>query len=180
MQGSPEVRIFSTMHDDNLDSENPQPYLVEKGTNVTLTCTAKGPFASYYFQPYEINWFGNASYLEMAHCTNGKRSPVKTCNLTLWWPDVRGNYACQATNSIGCTYKQLELKVAGESRLIQVSNYYYYYYYYYCYYYYCYCYCYYCYYYIIIIKGPMLTNFACIALRPWPGNVMKKHAKDLS
>ena len=79
----------------------------------------------------------------------------------------------------GCTYKERELTLVdfGESRLIQVSNYYYYYYRYY-YYYYCY-YCYY-YYYIIIIKGPMLTNFACIALRRWPGNIMKKNAKDLS
>ena len=177
------MRVSSTMHDDNWHSENPLPYLVEKGSNVTLTCTAKGPKAGKKYQPHEINWFFNSAHLETADCANGKPSPVKTCNLTLRWPHVRrGNYNCQAVNGMGCTYKELELKVAGESRLIQVSNYYYHYCYYYYYYYYCYCYCYYCYYYyyIIIIKGPMLTNFACIALRRWPGNIMKKHTKDLS
>jgi len=156
------VRVSSTMHDDNWHSENPQPYLVEKGSDVTLTCTAKSARGYSSFPLEEINWFVNSAYLENANCTNGRSSPVKTCNLTLQWPDVRGTYSCQARNGRGCTYKELELKVAGESRLIQVSNYYYYY-------------CYY-YYYIIIIKGPMLTNFACIALRRWPGNIMKKHA----
>ena len=116
------------MHDDNWHSENPQPYLVEKGSNVTLTCTAKGTSAGYQYQPYDMNLFFNSAHLEMANCINGKRSPVKTCNLTLRWPDVRGNYTCQAASDMGCTYKELELKVAGESRLIQVSNYYYYYY----------------------------------------------------
>ena len=153
------MRVSSTMHDDNWHSENPQSYLVEKGSNVTLTCTAAGN----KYLPHEITWFFNST---LQGCANGKPSPVKTCNLTLRWPHVRGNYTCKAVNGMGCTYKELELKVAGESRLIQVSNYYYYYYYYY-----------YC---IIIIKGPMLTNFACIALRRWPGNIMKKHAKDLS
>ena len=151
------MRVSSTMHDDNRHSENPQPYLVEKGSNVTLTCTAEGK----KYLPHEITWFFNSAHLETADCANEKPSPVKTCNLTLRWPHVRGNYTCKALNGMGCTYKELELKVAGESRLIQVSNYYYYY----------------C---IIIIKGPMLTNFACIALRRWPGNIMKKHAKDLS
>ena len=125
------MRVSSTMHGDNWHSENPQPYLVEKGSNVTLTCTAKGPREGYIFQPNEINWYYNSTYRETANCTNGKRSPVKTCDLTLRWPNVRGNYSCQAVNRFGCTYKELELKVAGESRLIQVSNYYYYYYYYY-------------------------------------------------
>ena len=120
------MRVSSTVHDDNWHSENPQPYLVEKGSDVTLTCTAKGPREGHSFQPYQINWFRNSRYLEMANCSNGKQSPVKTCNLTLRWPDVRGNYSCQAVNGNGCTYKKLELKVAGESRLIQVSNCYYY------------------------------------------------------
>ena len=120
------MRVSSSMHDDNWHSENPQSYLVEKGSDVTLTCTAKGPEKGYRYQPYEINWFRNSIYLKMAHCTNGKQSPVKTCNLTLRWPHIRGNYSCQASNRMGCTYKELELKVAGESRLIQVSNCYYY------------------------------------------------------
>ena len=141
------MRVSSTMHDDNWHSKNPQPYLVKTGSNVTLTCTAKGPT-----KPYIMNWYDNSTFL--AECTNGTQSTVKTCNVPLWWPHVRGNYSCQAKTKTGkCTFTLLKLKVAGESRLIQVSNYYYY------------CYCYYYYYYIIIIKGPMLTNFACIALR---------------
>ena len=137
MQGSLEVRVSSTIHDDNLHSENPQPYLVEKGSNVTLTCTAKGPR-----KPYEMNWYNNSKYLEKADCTNGTQSSVETCNLTLQWPDVGGKYACRAVRGKECAFTVLELKVAGESRLIQVSNYYYYYYhhhhhhYYYYYYYY--------------------------------------------
>ena len=118
------------VHDDNWHSENPQPYLVEKGSNVTLTCTANGPKAGKTYQPHLITWFFNSTYQD---CENGQLSPVKTCNLTLRWRHVRGNYTCQAVNRMGCTYKKLELKVSGESRLIQVNNYYYYYY---CYYYY--------------------------------------------
>ena len=121
------MQVSSTMHDDNWHSENPQPYLVEKGSNVTLTCTAKGPGGYPYNELFEIIWFFNSTYLEVANCTIGKLSPVKTCHLTLQWPDVRGTYSCQARNRFGCTYKELELKVAGESRLIQVGKYYYYY-----------------------------------------------------
>ena len=109
--------VSSTMHDDNWHSENPQPYLVEKGSDVTLTCTAKGPRGYPNNEPYEINWFFKSTYREMVTCTIGKQSLVKTCNLTLRWPDVRGNYSCQAVSERGCTYKELELKVTGESRL---------------------------------------------------------------
>ena len=123
MQGPLEVRVSSTMHDDNLHSENPQPYLVEKGSNVTLTCTAKGPR-----KPYEMDWYKNSTYLETADCTDGTQSSVETCNLILRWPDVGGKYACLAASREECAFTVLELKVAGESRVIQVSNYYYYYY----------------------------------------------------
>ena len=118
------MRVSSTVHDDNWHSENPHPYLVEKGSDVTLTCTAKGPRGYRNDDPYEIKWFVNLTLL--AVCSLGKQSPGKTCNLTLRWPDVRGNYSCQAVNGNGCTYKKLELKVPCESRLIQVSNCYYY------------------------------------------------------
>ena len=136
MQGPLEVRVSSTMHDDNLHSENPQPYLVEKGSNVTLTCTAKGPR-----KPDEMLWYNNSTYLETADCRDGTQSSVETCNLILRWPDVGGKYACLAVSRKECAFTVLELKVAGESRFIQVSNYYYYYYhhhhhYYYYYYYY--------------------------------------------
>ena len=141
------MRVSSTMHDDN--SENPQPYLMEKGSDVTLTCTAS-------FEAYRMRWFVNDTLLENDSCTNGEQNPVKTCNLTLRRLDVGGKYTCQAAKSgiRECTFKELELKVAGESRLIQVSNYYYYYYHYhyhyyhyYYYYYYYYHYYYYFYYY---------------------------------
>ena len=138
------MRISSTMHDDNWNSENPQPYLVETGSNVTLTCTAKAPKGS-IFQPYEIMWFFNSKHLDESDCTNVKQSPLETCNVTLRGSGVGGKYTCQATNKNGCTYKELEVKVLGESRLIQVSNYYYYYYY--CYYYHYYYHYYYYYYY---------------------------------
>ncbi|CAH3170902.1 unnamed protein product, partial [Porites lobata] len=95
------------IHDDNLHSENPQPYLVEKGSNVTLTCTAKGPR-----KPYEMNWYNNSKYLEKADCTNGTQSSVETCNLTLQWPDVGGKYACRAVRGKECAFTVLELKVA--------------------------------------------------------------------
>ena len=123
------MRVSSTMHDDNWHSENPQPYLVEKGSNFTLTCTAKRPRGS-SLQLEDIIWFVNERIQKRAYCKNGKQSPVETCSLTLRWPDVGGKYTCQAANSKNvCTSKVLELKVAGKSRLIQVSNYYYYYYY---------------------------------------------------
>ena len=169
------MNVSSTMYSVNWHSENRQPQIFEL---FTLTCTAKGPptHTGYSGWPNEVYWFYESRFVKLDRCTNGKPSPVKTCNLTLPWRDIRGKYACLAVNRMGCTFKELELKVTGESRLIQVSNYYYYYYYYYYYHYYYYCY----YYYIIIIKGSMLTNFACIALRRWPGNITKKDAKDQS
>ncbi|CAH3161088.1 unnamed protein product, partial [Porites evermanni] len=93
------------MHDDN--SENPQPYLMEKGSDVTLTCTAS-------FEAYRMRWFVNDTLLENDSCTNGEQNPVKTCNLTLRRLDVGGKYTCQAAKSgiRECTFKELELKVA--------------------------------------------------------------------
>ena len=119
------MHVSPTMHDDNWNSENSQPYLVETGSNVTLTCTAKAPKGS-IFQPYEIIWFSNSKHLKEADFRKVKRCPLETCNVTLRGSGVGGKYTCQATNIKGCTYKELEIKVAGESRLIQVSNYYYY------------------------------------------------------
>ena len=104
------MRVSSTMHGENWHSENPQ-LTVEAGSNVTLTCTAKG-----HFQPNEMIWFNNSVQKKMTNCTDGKKGPLKTCNLTLSirWPDVRGKYTCRAVNHKGCTSKELELKVAGE------------------------------------------------------------------
>ena len=114
-----------------LETIQPDPVLGETGSNVTLTCHAA--------QKSEINWFFNSTYQEEPNCKN-----VKTCNLVLRWPVAYGNYSCQVIkDNDKCFYKVLELKVAGESRVIQVRIYYYYYYHYYYYY----------YYYIIIITS---------------------------
>ena len=104
------MRIFAPKHDDNSHSENPQPdpVLVETGSNVTLTCHAA--------QKSTIDWYVNKEYREVRNCKN-----VETCNLTLRWPVVRGNYSCRASYNSKClNSKVLELKVAGESRVIQL------------------------------------------------------------
>ena len=117
--------FFATVHGDSSLSENPQRFyndiLVQKDSNVTLTCTAKGPkepsvwASSHYYYPYEMNWFVNLTYLEMPVCTYEKPSPNKTCILNLGkvQPDDRGRYFCQAVNRGGCTYKELNLIVTG-------------------------------------------------------------------
>ena len=152
------MHVSSPMHDDIWHSENHQPYLVETGSNVTLTCTAKSP-RNFSSEPYEIIWFVNSTQLTEYDCTNRKRSPVVTCYLTLRWPAVGGKYTCQAANSNNmCTIKELELEVAGESRLTQSNNYFYCYYHYY-YYYYFYYYYYYYYYYYFYYKRPDVDKF---------------------
>ena len=114
------MRVFATIHDDNSHSENPHPdpVLVETGSNVTLTCQAA--------QKSEIDWFFNSMYKNVPNCKT-----VKACNLTLRWPVARGNYTCMVFDySNNCFSKVLELKVAGELKVIQVRKYcrsYYYY-----------------------------------------------------
>ena len=118
--------FFATVHDDSSLSENPQRFyndiLVQKDSNVALTCTAKGPkepsvwASSHYFYLYEMNWFVNSTYLEMPDCTCKKPyQPNKTCILNLGkvQPDDSGRYFCQAVNRGGCTYKELNLIVTG-------------------------------------------------------------------
>ena len=113
--------FFATVHGDSSLSERPQRFyndtLVQKDSNVTLTCTAKGPKeqASHpYYYPSEMNWFVNSTkLLKMSNCTDKKLSPNKTCILNLGkvQPDDRGRYFCQAFNRGGCTYKELNLTV---------------------------------------------------------------------
>ncbi|KAM7449291.1 Hemicentin-1 [Porites harrisoni] len=119
---APQVDFFATVHGDSSLSENPHnDILVQKDSNVTLTCTAKGPkepsvwASSHYYYPYEMNWFVNSTYLEMPICTYKKPSPNKACirNLGKVQPDDRGRYSCQAVNRGGCTYKELNLIVTG-------------------------------------------------------------------
>ena len=117
--------FFATVHGDSSLSENPHRFyndiLVQKDSNVTLTCTAKGPkeppvwLSSHYYYPYEMNWFVNSKYQEMPICTYEKPSPNKTCILNLGkvQPDDRGRYLCQAVNGRGCTEKELNLTVTG-------------------------------------------------------------------
>ena len=116
---------ISTIHDDNWNSEKLQPYFVETGSNVDLTCIAKDPRGS-NFGLHEIIWYFNSTPIIKADCRNVKETSLETCSLTLQG-SVGEKYTCQAFNRKGCTYKELKLTVAGESRLIQVSNYYYYY-----------------------------------------------------
>ena len=116
--------LFATVHEDSSLSERPQRFyndtLVQKDSNVTLTCTAKGPkepsvgASDPYYYPYEMNWFVNSTTsLKMPTCTYEKPSPNKTCILNLGkvQPGDRGRYSCQAINRGGCTYKELNLTV---------------------------------------------------------------------
>ena len=130
--GSPEVRFYATIHDDNSHSEIPQRYfehvLVEKGSTVTLTCQCRA-------DGEETQIVANFTLFKSCNCEN-----VKTCYLTLQRPVANRKYSCRVPSKNGpkCFYQELEVKVAGESRVLKVSIYYHYYYYYY-------------YYYIIII-----------------------------
>ena len=110
--------FFATVHGNSSLSENPQRFynylLVQKDSNVTLTCTAKGPgrASSHDLYPHEMNWFVNSTHLEMPNCTYKKPYPPnKTCILNLGkvQPDERRSYFCQAINGEGCTYKELNL-----------------------------------------------------------------------
>ena len=120
--------FFATVHGDSSLSENPQRFynyiLVQKDSNVTLTCTATGPKetpvraieSSHLYYPYEMNWYVNSTYLEMPNCTYEKPSPNKTCilNLDKVQSDHRGTYFCQAVNIGGCVSKELNLIVTGD------------------------------------------------------------------
>ena len=92
--------------------------LVQQGSNITLTCTAREPeknpawYYGTYLQPYRINWFVNSSVLKVSNCDKKSRK-VKTCLLSLVKirPRDHGKYFCQAANEVGCTFKELDLKV---------------------------------------------------------------------
>ena len=117
--------FFATVHGDSSLSENPHRFyndiLVQKDSNVTLTCTAKGPKeppvwpSSHYYYPHEMYWFINSKPSKLPICTNETHSPNETCILNLGkvQPDDRGRYFCQAVNRGGCTYKELNLIVTG-------------------------------------------------------------------
>ena len=129
--------FFATVHGDSSLSENPQRFyneiLVQKDSNVTLTCTAKGPKETYvgassgYYYPYEMNWYRyvNSRRMEIPVCTYEKPYPPnKTCILNLGkvQSDDRRSYFCQAVNRGGCTYKELNLTVTGDYNTITGSS----------------------------------------------------------
>lgn len=98
--------------------------LVQTDSNITLTCTATEPehgFPAWYYgtylQPYMINWFVNSSFLPVSNCDE-LPDKVKTCSLLL--SNVRsrdsGKYFCQAANQVGCTFQELDLKVANGAK----------------------------------------------------------------
>ena len=116
--------FFAPVHGDSSLSESPQRFyndiLVQKDSNVTLTCTAKGPkegASSHHDYPYKMDWFVNLTYLEMPNCTYENPTPNKTCilNLVKVQPDDFRRYDCQAYNQWGCTYKKVNLIVTGGS-----------------------------------------------------------------
>ena len=127
--GSPEVRFYATIHDDNSHSEIPQRYfehvLVETGSTVTLTCQCRA-------DGEETQIVANFKLFKSCNCEN-----VKTCYLTLQRPVTSRKYSCRvpSKNGLECFYQELEVKVAGkvagESWVLKVSKYYHYYYYYY-------------------------------------------------
>ena len=141
--GYPEVLFYATIHDDNSHSGNSQHYfehvLVEKGSAVTLTCNAT--LEGKEGKKGKMIWFVNSMKSNVSSFTN-----VEIRHLTLPPPVASRNYTCKVRTTTKCSYRELELKVAGESRVLKVIKCYHYYYYcYYYYYYYCCC-CYYCYY----------------------------------
>lgn len=96
---------------------------VPRGSDITLTCTALEPHgfpSSFgpYLQPYIINWFVNSSMIKVSNCDDKPRK-TKTCSLSMVSikPRDNGRYFCQASNELGCTYKQLRLKVTDGKKL---------------------------------------------------------------
>ena len=117
------MKFYVTKHEHISHSPNPKHFykdvLVQQGSNITLTCTAKEPekknpvwYYGTYLQPYLINWFVNSSLLEVPNCDE-KSHKIKTCSLSLVEisPRDHGKYFCQAVNEVGCTFKELDLKV---------------------------------------------------------------------
>lgn len=121
MAGSPRLAFYATKvrgpsHPQNINRFF-ESATVHRGSSITLTCTATEPLGfpssiGPYLRPYVINWFVNSSMIDVSNCDDKPRK-MKTCSLSLVnvKPRDNGKYFCQAANQLGCTYKQLLLKV---------------------------------------------------------------------
>ncbi|XP_068674875.1 uncharacterized protein [Montipora foliosa] len=127
----PNVDLFVTDLDQAHHSQNPMPFrkevLVQKDSNISLTCTASEPANSFplryygtYLQPYLINWFVNSSLFEVSNCDE-TTAKIKTCTLSLIniRPRDQGKYLCQAVSQVGCTYDELYITVASRQRSLK-------------------------------------------------------------
>ena len=122
------MELYATITDHTSHSTKPRRFysdiLVQTESNITITCTAKEPIQRYppsyyhgydsYLQPYVIDWFVNSSFFQVSNCDETPRK-VKSCSFSLVKirPRDHGKYFCQAANEAGCTFKELDLKVAG-------------------------------------------------------------------
>jgi len=124
--GSPQLEFYATKLGEPSRPQDTNRFFnsvtVHRGSSITLTCTATEPLGfpsrlEPYLRPYVINWFVNSSTIQVSNCDEKPRK-TKTCLLSLVnvKPRDNGKYFCQAANELGCTYKQLHLKVTDGER----------------------------------------------------------------
>lgn len=127
MAGSPQLEFYATKLGEPSRPQDTNRFFnsvtVHRGSSITLTCTATEPLGfpsrlEPYLRPYVINWFVNSSTIQVSNCDEKPRK-TKTCLLSLVNVKPRDNdkYFCQAANELGCTYKQLHLKVTDGEKL---------------------------------------------------------------
>ena len=132
MAGSPQLAFYATKLREPSHPQDINRFFesvtVQRGSSITLTCTATEPLGfpsslEPYLRPYVINWFVNSSMVEVSNCDDNP-SKTKTCSLSLVnvKPRDDGKYFCQAANQLGCTYKQLLLKVTGGKKLFTFTR----------------------------------------------------------
>lgn len=130
----PIVDFYVTEHSQTPHPQNPvrlyKEVLVQKDSNITLTCTAKEPETSLplwlfgtKLQPSMIKWYVNSSFFDVSNCdeTAAKR---KTCTLSLTniRPQDCGKYVCKAANQVRCTYDELNITVASGRKLYHLKK----------------------------------------------------------
>ena len=125
----PIVDFYVTEHYQTPHPQNPVRFykevLVQKDSNITLTCSARQPEPSLplwlfgtKLQPYMIQWFINSSFFKVSNCDE-TAAKKKTCTLSLIniGPQDRGKYVCKAANEVRCTYDELHITVASDKKL---------------------------------------------------------------
>lgn len=104
--------------------------LVQKDSNITLTCTAKEPETSLplwlfgtKLQPYMIKWYVNSSFFDVSNCDE-TAAKKKTCTLSLIniRPQDGGKYVCKAANQVRCTYDELNIRVTSGRKLYHLTK----------------------------------------------------------